>query len=100
MITNRHCCATDHIIRDPRTPEVLAWLDAMPLDDRFTVMQAMVFAFAILKNSREWNARLDVMRGDLALTDVEHENILITAATISERVKGTFLRGTIDNSGQ
>jgi hypothetical protein len=41
-------------MQDPRTPEILAWVDAMPIAERLTVMHAMSFAFPILKNDRGW----------------------------------------------
>jgi hypothetical protein len=36
-------------MRDPRMPEILPWLAAMPLAERLTVMHAMC-----LKNDRRW----------------------------------------------
>jgi hypothetical protein len=32
-------------MHDPRTPEILAWVEAMPLVERLTVMHAMTFVF-------------------------------------------------------
>ena len=43
---------------DPRTPEILAWVDAMPIAERLTVMRAMSFAFPMLKNDRAWKVRI------------------------------------------
>ena len=49
---------------DPRSPEVLAWLHAMPVAKRLTVVLAMAFALPRLKNDREWNAPHDTLLGD------------------------------------
>src|SRR5260370_40118304 len=46
---------------DPRTPEILAWVDAMPIAERLTVMHAMSFAFPILKNDQDWTARVSAV---------------------------------------
>ena len=74
-------------MHDPRSPEVLAWLDAMPVAKRLTVMQAMAFAFPRLTNDRDWNARLDALRAELNPTVDEHEDILMEAGKIGGRMK-------------
>jgi hypothetical protein len=64
-------------MRDPRTPEILAWLEAMrPLGERLAVMHAMTFAFPLLKNDRVWLARIDAVIGELRPTAERHAEIL------------------------
>jgi hypothetical protein len=50
-------------------------------------MQAMAFAFPILKNDREWNVRIDALLAELKPTAGEHENILMEAGKMSARLK-------------
>ncbi len=38
--------------------EIMAWVDAMPIAERLTVMRAMSFAFPMLKNDRAWKVRI------------------------------------------
>jgi hypothetical protein len=74
-------------MHDPRSPEVLAWLDAMPVAKRLTVAQAMAFAFPRLTNDREWKARLSALLAELKPTVEEHADIVIEAGKISGRMK-------------
>ena len=71
-------------MRDPRTPEILAWLEAMlPLDERLAVMHAMTFAFPLLKNDRDWTATVSAVLVELKPTKRQHE---IGRASCRERV--------------
>jgi hypothetical protein len=79
-------------MHDPRTPEILAWLDAMPLAKRLTVTQAMAFAFPPLKNDRDWQARLNALLDERKPTVEEHADIVIEAGKISGRLKRTLGR--------
>jgi hypothetical protein len=45
-------------VTNSRTPEILAWVDALPIAERLTVMHAMSFAFPMLKNDRAWKVRI------------------------------------------
>jgi hypothetical protein len=75
-------------MRDPRTPEILAWLEGMlPLDERLAVMHAMTFAFPLLKNDRAWLARIDAVIGELQPTAERHAEILVKAGNISRHLK-------------
>ena len=74
-------------MHDPRTPEILAWVDAMPIAERLMVMHAMSFAFPILKNDRDWTARVSAVLVELKPTKRAHEDILIKAARMSGRLK-------------
>jgi hypothetical protein len=44
-------------MHDPRTPEIMAWVDAMPFAERLTVMHAMSFAFPLLKDDLDGQRR-------------------------------------------
>jgi hypothetical protein len=74
-------------MHDPRTPEILAWLEAMPLADRLTVMHAMSFAFRLLKNDRGWTTKVSAVLIELKPSARQHEDILTEAGRISGRLK-------------
>ena len=65
----------------------MAWVDAMPIAERLTVMHAMSFAFPILKNCRGWTAKVSAALVALKPTKRQHEGILIEASRISGRLK-------------
>ena len=72
-------------MRDPRTPDIMAWLEAKPIAERLTVMHAM--SFPILKNDRGWTAKVSAVLVEMKPTKRQHEGILIEAGRISGRLK-------------
>ena len=65
----------------------MAWVDAMPVAERLTVMHAMSFAFPILKNDRGWMTKVTAVQVELKPSAREHEDILIEAGRIGGRLK-------------
>ena len=65
----------------------MAWVDAMPVAERLTVMHAMSFAFPLLKNDRGWTGKVNAVLVELKPTKRQHEDILIEASRISGRLK-------------
>ena len=74
-------------MRDPRAPEILAWLRTLPLRDRLATMHAMSAVFPIIKNDRAWTARVDALVAELKRTPREHEDILIEAGRICRTLR-------------
>jgi hypothetical protein len=74
-------------MRDPRTPEILAWLEILPLSQRLATLHAMSFAFPSLKNDRQWISRIETVLGELQPTAAQHADILFEAGNISLRLK-------------
>jgi hypothetical protein len=74
-------------MRDPRTPEILAWLEILPLTQRLAKLHAMSFAFPLLKDDREWIRRTETVLGELQPTPAQHADILFEAGRISLRLK-------------
>ena len=72
---------------DPRTPEILAWLENLPLTQRLATLHAMSFAFPLLENDRQWIRRIDAVREELQPTAAQHADILFEAGSISLRLK-------------
>jgi hypothetical protein len=78
-------------MHDPRTPEILAGLEAMPREDRPTMMRAMSFTFPLLKNDRDWQARIDEVLATLDPTAVEHADIIVKAGRMSTLLKAELV---------
>jgi hypothetical protein len=74
-------------MHDPRTPEIMTWLESLPASERLATMHAMSIAFPMLQKSSEWKQRMAVVRGALEPTAQELADILIRAAEISVRLK-------------
>jgi hypothetical protein len=74
-------------MRDPRTPEILAWLEILPLPRRLATLHGMSFAFPLLKNDRQWTRRIETVLGELQPTAAQHADILFEAGRISLRLK-------------
>lgn len=72
---------------DPRTPEILAWLDTLDLAERLAAMHAMMIAFPALQRSRDWKARLAALRGELQPTAGQLGDILKATGAIAGRLK-------------
>src|SRR4051812_30113679 len=74
-------------MRDPRTPEIMAWLRRLPPRDRLATMYAVSAAFPVIKNDREWTRHIDVVVTELKPTPREHADIMIEAGRISRTLK-------------
>jgi hypothetical protein len=72
---------------DPRSPEVLAWLDTLPLTDRLATMHAMPIAFPRLRQSEEWKARIAVTHAELRPSAEELGDIRRDASRRGEQLK-------------
>ena len=79
-------------MRDPRTPEILAWLPTLPLRDRLATMHAMSAAFPSVKDDPAWTARVDAVVSELKPTSREHWEIMVEAGRISRNLKGILQR--------
>jgi hypothetical protein len=66
---------------DPRSPEITAWLDTLPLNER----HAMGIAFPPLQRRPDWKARIEAATAILELDD-----ILKAAGRRAERLKDEF----------
>jgi hypothetical protein len=67
----------------PDSPEILAWLETLPLTVRLTTLHAMSIAFPQLQRSQEWKAT----NRQGAATARELGDILREAARHAERLK-------------
>jgi hypothetical protein len=79
-------------MHDPRTPEILAWVEAMPIAERADRHARYEFRLPILKNDRGWTAKVSAVLVELKPTKRKHEDILIEAAQMSGRLKRELAR--------
>lgn len=75
---------------DPSTPEILAWLETLPLSERLTMLHAMVLAFPQLDRSHDWKARIASVRAALRPTVEALGDILKEASRRSELLKAAL----------
>jgi hypothetical protein len=92
-----HLCGA---MRDPRTPEIMAWLRRLPPRDRLATMYAVSAAFPIIKNDREWTHHIDAVVTELNPTSREHADIKIEAGRISRTLKRQLKSDEADNERQ
>jgi hypothetical protein len=74
-------------MHDPRSPEILAWLDTLSLRKRLATMHALMFAFPPLRRDWQWKMRMPAVHAELKPSADELGEILIEAGRISERLK-------------
>jgi hypothetical protein len=61
---------------DPNAPEILAWLETLPLTERLVTLYAMSIAIPALQHSRSWKARIAAVRDALRPNEAELGYIL------------------------
>lgn len=74
-------------MHDPRTPEILAWLETLSLRERLVTMHAMMIAFPVLQRDAEWKARIGAVRAELMPDAWQLGEILREANRQAERLK-------------
>jgi len=74
-------------VKDPNAPEVLAWLETLPLAERLVTLHAMAIAIPALQHSRSWKARIAAARDALRPNEAELGYILRAAERRSEWLK-------------
>jgi hypothetical protein len=77
-------------MRDPLTPEILAWLEGLPLAERLATMHGMAIAFPSLQRSQQWKERIAVVRAELGPTAAQLGDILKGAGAIGGRLKAAL----------
>lgn len=75
---------------DPISPEILAWLETLPLSDRLTMLHAMALVFPQLQRSHDWKARIATVRAALRPTTEALGDILKEASRRGEMLKGAL----------
>ena len=88
--------ANPYSMHDPRTFEIIAQLEAMPLEDRLAMMLAMAFTFPLLKDDHDWKARIEAVLGEIKPSAEEHGDIMVRAGRISRRLKADLASAELE----
>ena len=72
---------------DLTPPEIIAWLDTLPLREQLVTLHAMTIAIPTLQRSHPLKARIAAIRGDLRPNEAELGDILKDATRRSARLK-------------
>jgi len=75
-------------MRDGRRHEMVLWLSSLPPRDRLATMYAIAKIFPVVNGVGAWTAGITDTLAELQLTPGEHEDILIAAAELVERLIG------------
>jgi hypothetical protein len=75
---------------DLTPPEIIAWLDTLPLKDQLMSLHAMTIAIPALQRSQPLNARTAAIRVELRPTAEELGDILRDASRRGEQLKEEF----------
>lgn len=81
-------------MHDPRSPEILVWLETLPLRDRLVTLHAMMIAFPALQRDAGWKTRMRAVRGELKPTAKQLGAIMRERARRGERLKGEICDGS------
>jgi hypothetical protein len=73
-------------MRDARPHEMMLWLRGLPPCDRLATMYAIANVFPVVNGVSAWTAAITDTLAELRLTPGEHEDILIAAAELVERL--------------
>jgi len=74
-------------VTDPTPPEILAWLDTLPLREQLVSLHAMTIAIPTLHRSHPFKARIAAVHAALAPTAAQLGDILTAARSQAERLK-------------
>jgi hypothetical protein len=75
-------------VHDPRSPELLAWIDGLPTAWQMAVaLRALCFAYPFLKICKDWQEKIAVIEDAMHLLPGECEAIIMEAAKVGARLK-------------
>jgi len=74
-------------VTDPTPPEILAWLDTLPLREQLVTLHAMSIAIPALQRSHPLKARIAAAHAALDPTAAQLGDILTAARSQAERLK-------------
>jgi hypothetical protein len=74
-------------VTDPTSPEILAWLDTLPLTERLVTLHAMMFAMPTLQRNHSWKARIAAANAAINPTAAQLADILTAARSRAKRLK-------------
>ena len=72
---------------DPTSPEILAWLDMLPLREQLVTLHAMMFAMPTLQRNRSWKTRIAAAHARINPTAAQLADILTATRSRAKRLK-------------
>jgi hypothetical protein len=78
---------------DPRTPELEAWIEALPSAWKQAVaVRALCLAYPFLKACAEWQEKIAVLEGAMHLRPHERTELVLAAAAAAKGLKAAMSR--------
>jgi hypothetical protein len=74
-------------VTDPPSPEILAWLDTLPLREQLITLHAMMFALPKLQRNYRLKARIAAAHAAINPTAAQLGDILTAARSRAQRLK-------------
>lgn len=73
---------------DPRTPELVAEIDAMSTaDEQVIAMRALCYAFPFLRVCEDWTERIEVLEDAMHLTVDERTDLVVEAGRVARELR-------------
>jgi phosphotransacetylase len=74
-------------VTDPISPDIIAWLETLPLREQAVTLHAMAMAIPALQRNQRWKARIAAARVALDPTAAQLADILTAARSRAKRLK-------------
>jgi hypothetical protein len=74
-------------VTDPTSPEILAWLDSLPLREQLVTLHAVMFAIPTLQRNHSWKARIAAAHAAINPNASQLADILTAARSRAKRLK-------------
>jgi hypothetical protein len=74
-------------VTDPTSPEILAWLDSLPLREQLVTLHAVMFAIPTLQRNHRWKERIAAAHAAIDPTAAQLADILTAARSRAKRLK-------------
>jgi hypothetical protein len=74
-------------VTDPTSPEILAWLDTLPLRERLVTLHTMMFAIPSLQRNHRWKARIAAAHAAINPNAAQLADIFTAARNRAKRLK-------------
>src|SRR4051794_40795694 len=74
-------------VTDPTSPEILAWLESLPLREQLVTLHAMMFAIPTLQRNHRWKARITAAHAAIDPNAAQLADILTAARSRAKRLK-------------
>jgi hypothetical protein len=74
-------------VTDPTSPEILAWLDTLPVREQLVTLHVMMFAIPTLQRNHSWKAHIAAAHTAINQNAGQLADILTAARSRAKRLK-------------